>query len=182
MPAQFRRPMSLPIETALATTAWPSASLATSHFDEGAANIACHGLAPVLLHVGNHHQPAGGGQHARRAFAQAGCAARDDEYLALDFHSWSPVNNVDVNVNYDVVAIHRMKKPAGPGSVKALPWSGSAETDAIEHLLHFGGVGAHGPDGNGLALKGLLSVAAFSAGLSSSTPFGCGHSLLPLAK
>ena len=31
MPAQFTRPISLPMETALATTAWPSASWLTSH-------------------------------------------------------------------------------------------------------------------------------------------------------
>ena len=39
-------------------------------------------------------------QHARRAFTQARCAAGHDEYLAFDFHVRSPVNDVDVNVNY----------------------------------------------------------------------------------
>ena len=37
MPAQFTRPMSLPIDTALATTAWPSASWLTSHLTNWAA-------------------------------------------------------------------------------------------------------------------------------------------------
>src|SRR5690606_14436539 len=32
MPAQLTRPISLPMDTAWATTAWPSASLLTSHF------------------------------------------------------------------------------------------------------------------------------------------------------
>ena len=53
---------------------------------ERAADFLGHSLAFFGLHVGNDHGAALGGQHACRAFAQARCAAGDDEYLALDVH------------------------------------------------------------------------------------------------
>ncbi|GAB1382937.1 hypothetical protein MASR1M50_12570 [Burkholderiales bacterium] len=54
--------------------------------DEGAADLARHGLAALGVHVGDDHLAAAGRQQARRAFTQARGASGDDEYLVLDLH------------------------------------------------------------------------------------------------
>jgi hypothetical protein len=55
--------------------------------DEAAADLLRHGLAAFDLQIGQQHLGAGRGQHARRAFAQAGRRPGDDEHLAVvDFH------------------------------------------------------------------------------------------------
>ena len=53
---------------------------------KGATDVFGNGLAFFNLHVGHHHLAAVGRQHACRAFAQARCAAGDDENLACDVH------------------------------------------------------------------------------------------------
>ncbi|MDT4884745.1 hypothetical protein FQZ97_1209160 [compost metagenome] len=59
-------------------------------FDKRAADFLGDRFAFFGLHVGDHDGAAVGRQHARRAFAQTGRAAGDDEYLALNVHGFSP--------------------------------------------------------------------------------------------
>jgi hypothetical protein len=56
---------------------------------EAAADLGRDRLAPIRLQVGDHDLGAVLGEHPRRAFAEAGSAAGDDEYLACDFHGFS---------------------------------------------------------------------------------------------
>jgi L-alanine-DL-glutamate epimerase-like enolase superfamily enzyme len=60
--------------------------LAHVALDEHATEFLGNGFALVRLHVGDHHLGAVGGQHARRAFAEARSATGHDKYLAVDLH------------------------------------------------------------------------------------------------
>ncbi len=64
--------------------------LADIAFDKSAADFLGNRLAFFSLHVGNHDLGAVVRQHARRAFAQARCAAGDDKYFACDIHEMFP--------------------------------------------------------------------------------------------
>ena len=57
--------------------------------DETTADLGGDGGASLVLQIGDHHRRTGTGKHARRAFAEPGRSARDDEYLALDLHVFS---------------------------------------------------------------------------------------------
>jgi hypothetical protein len=61
---------------------------------EDAADLGRQRLTLVGLHIGHHHGGTGGGQHARRAFAQARGAAGDDEDLASDVHGDAPCSTL----------------------------------------------------------------------------------------
>ena len=86
MPAQLTSPISLPSDTAFATTAWPSSSLDTSHLTN-APPMSPATCSPAFgLHVGDDDLAAFASQHSRRAFTEARSAAGDDENLACDVH------------------------------------------------------------------------------------------------
>ena len=53
---------------------------------EAAAQLLGDGFSTLGLQVGDEHLAAVGREHARRAFAQARCAASDDEDFACDVH------------------------------------------------------------------------------------------------
>ena len=57
-------------------------------FHEGAANLFGNRFPFVSLHVGNDHRTTQCRQSACRAFTEARCAARDNEYLAFDVHGF----------------------------------------------------------------------------------------------
>jgi hypothetical protein len=70
--------------------AWPSASLRHVALDEGAADLACASASPLSTCMSAIDDLAAfGGQHARRAFAQARGPAGDDEHLACDLHRFA---------------------------------------------------------------------------------------------
>ena len=76
----------MPAPVASVTARWRVGFLADVAADEAAADLARDRCAALVLQVGNDDRCAMGSQHARRAFAEAGRAAGDDEYLALDLH------------------------------------------------------------------------------------------------
>jgi hypothetical protein len=94
--------------------------LADVALDEDAADLLGHGLAALDLQVGDDDLAAVGGQHARRAFAQARRAAGDDEDLACDVHGMLLSDCVDVNVN-----CARTKRP--PAVAARRRWCRSAQ-------------------------------------------------------